>query len=111
MAKDMVKIMNEFLHGPVWVYGAGEGASTEVYPLVLDDPIIRQLNEAVNEMYSGYFEFDSHDVACWFDEEQQKADKHKMLDLLGKLNARLAEINDGSFEVIDTETPYYESLP
>ena len=79
-------------------------------PLVLDDQVVLSLNERINEMYSGYFEFDSHGQACWFDEDRMRADKDVMLDLLGRLNARLAEINDGSFEVIDTETPFYESL-
>ena len=110
MTMDRVKIMNEIWHGPVWVYEEGEGASTEVYPLVLDDQVVLSLNERINEMYSGYFEFDSHGQACWFDEDRMRADKDVMLDLLGRLNARLAEINDGSFEVIDTETPFYESL-
>ena len=111
MIKAQIRIMNELIHGPLWVYDPEDLIVTDYYPLVTEDPIVQEINEAINEMYSGYFEFDSHDVACWFDEEQQKADKHKMLELLGKLNARLAEINDGSFEVIDTETPYYESLP
>lgn len=33
-----------------------------------------------------------------------------MLELLGKLNARIAELNDGSFVVGDQETPRVEAL-
>lgn len=33
-----------------------------------------------------------------------------MLELLGKLNARIAELNDGSFIVGDQETPRVEAL-
>lgn len=33
-----------------------------------------------------------------------------MLELLGKLNARIAELNDGSFVVDDQETPRGEAL-
>lgn len=55
-------------------------------------------------------EFDSHDLPCWFNEEKEKADKPRMLELLGKLNARIAELNDGSFVVDDRETPRVEAL-
>ena len=33
-----------------------------------------------------------------------------MLELLGRLNARIAELNDGSFVVDDQETPRIEAL-
>lgn len=57
-----------------------------------------------------YYEFDSHGEACWFNKEQQKKDKPKMLQLLSKLKKRLNEINDGSFEIEDLITPEYEDL-
>lgn len=40
---------------------------------------------------------------------REKADKPRMLELLGKLNARIAELNDGSFVVDDQETPHVEA--
>lgn len=61
-------------------------------------------------MYSSYDEFNSHDGACWFNKEQQKEDKPKMLELLGKLKSRLNELNDGTFEIMDLITPEYEKL-
>ena len=59
---------------------------------------------------SSCYEFDSHDLLCWFNEEKEKADKPRMLELLGKLNARIAELNDGSFVVDDQETSRVEAL-
>ena len=40
----------------------------------------------------------------FFDKNQEKKDKYKMLDLLGKLMKRIEEVNDGSFEIDDRET-------
>lgn len=40
---------------------------------------------------------------------REKTDKPRMLELLGKLNARIAELNDGSFVVDDQETPRVEA--
>ena len=68
------------------------------------------LNHEIGELFDSYYEFDSHDLARWFNEEQEKADKPRMLELLGKLNARIAELNDGSFVVGDQETPRVEAL-
>lgn len=46
----------------------------------------------------------------FFDKEQEKKDKYKMLDLLGKLMKRLYEVNDGSFEIDDRETERVKNL-
>ena len=68
------------------------------------------LNRRNEELFDSYYEFDSHDQPCWFNEEKEKADKSRMLELLGKLNARIAESNDGSFVVDDWETSRVEAL-
>lgn len=46
----------------------------------------------------------------YFDKEQEKKDKYKMLDLLGKLMKRLDEVNDGSLEIDDRETESVKNL-
>ncbi len=100
-----VKLENEFLCGAIWVLGE-DGITTEgKLPLVEDDPVVLELNKEIAEMYDSYFEFDSHDQGCWFNEAQRKADREKMLSLLARLRVRLEEINDGSLVVVDYETP------
>ena len=106
-----VKIMNEFLHGPIWILGAdGITVGEHSLTLVEDDDRVSELNEQIGLLFDSYYEFDSHDQACWFNEEQQRADRDKMLGLLAQLHQRLDELNDGSFVVEDRETPFYESL-
>ncbi len=103
-------IMLDFLAGPLWKDMFINGESCTGIPVVDNDEGLQALNEQICELYSSYYEFDSHDMPCWFNEEQEKADKSRMLELLGKLNARLAEINDDSFVVDDRETPRVEAL-
>lgn len=55
--------------------------------VVDNDVALQVLDDQICELYSSYYELDSHDQACWFNEEQEKADKSLMLELLGKLNA------------------------
>lgn len=106
----MVKVMLDYLQGPIWKSDVETGRPNTGIAVVDNDEKLRKINLEISELFSSYYEFDSHDQACWFNEEQEKADKQKMLDLLGKLNARLKEINDGSFEVEDVETPRVQAL-
>ena len=101
--------MNEYLHGPIWVYNS-DGVPVWRYPLINDDPILSELNNQAMELFSGFYEFDSHDQACWFNHEQEKANKETMLVLIQRILARLDEINDGTFVVEDYETSRLNSL-
>lgn len=98
-----VRIMNEYLHGPIWVYSP-QGIAVWKYPKIHDDEVLRKLNEQAMEMFSGYYEFDSHDEPCWFNHEKEKEEKDSMLCIIGKILSRLDEMNDGSFVVEDLET-------
>ena len=107
-----VKLELDYLSSPIF----GEYYSIEKHCvitkiLVIDeDKILQDIANEIKMLYSSYYEFDSHDQACWFNKEQQIKDKPKMLELLAKLKARLNEINDGSFEIEDLITPEYENL-
>lgn len=106
-----VRIMNEFLHGPVWVLDEeGISAAEGSLPLVEDDANVRALNQEAGSLFDSYYEFDSHGEACWFNEDKQREDSSRMLALVSGLNARLAEISDGSFTVEDLETPFLSRL-
>ena len=106
--KYKVKLMTEFIHGPVWIYD--EKGLMDSLDLVEEDAIVKKLDLEMADLYTSYYEFDSHNEACWFNKEEQIKDKPKMLELLTKLKARLDEINDGSFEIEDLITPEYENL-
>lgn len=105
-----LKISLDFLAGPLWKGELIDGETLTDIPVIDNDAALQVLNDQICELYSSYYEFDSHDQACWFNEEQEKADKPLMLELLGKLNARIAELNDGSFVVDGQETPRVEAL-
>ena len=104
-----VKIMNDFLRGSVWVYNS-DGIALYKYPPIDDDSVISALNSEAMEMFAGYYEFDAHDVPCWFDHDKEKRERNRMLDLIERIIARLNEINDGSFVVEDYETERLQGL-
>lgn len=105
-----LKISLDFLAGPLRKDESIDGETRTGIPAIDNDAALQTLDDQICELYDSYYEFDSHDQACWFNEEQEKADKPLMLEPLGKLNARIAELNDGSFVVDDRETPRVEAL-
>ena len=103
-----VKLMNEFMHGVLWVYNE-KGIPTP-YDLIDNDKTLQAIDEQIEDLYDSYYEFDSHDAPCWFNDEKEKEYKQEMLILIAKLKARLSEINDGSFAVEDCITDYLVKL-
>ena len=110
MSKEIVKIKLDFNQGPIWISDVETGQPMTGIDIIDNDEKLRKINYEISTLYSSYYEFDSHDQACWFNEEQEKKDKEKMISLLKQLIDRLNEINDGSFVVEDYETERLEKL-
>ena len=87
--KEIIKIRLDYLQGPIWISDVETGQPITGVDVVDNDEIIRQLNYEIACLYNSYYEFDSHDLPCWFNEKQEKKDKGKMLFLLEQLNERL----------------------
>ncbi|MDD5933592.1 MAG: RNA helicase [bacterium] len=110
MGKEIVRIQLDFLQGPIWISDVETGQPMTGIDIIDNDEKLRKINYEISTLYSSYYEFDSHEQACWFNEEQEKKDKSKMLSLLKQLHDRLNELNDGSFIVEDYETERLEKL-
>ena len=110
MSKEIVKIQLDFNQGPIWISDVETGQPMTGIDIIDNDEELRKINFEISTLYSSYYEFDSHNQACWFNEEQEKKDKEKMLSLLKQLVDRLNELNDGSFIVEDLETERLNSL-
>ena len=104
-----IKIMNEFMHGPIWTYNS-DGDIIDTIKTIQDSDEVKNISDQIETMYNEYFEFNVNDAACIFDEEHEKKDKQIMIELIEKLKLELSKINDGSFIVIDEESPRLNSL-
>ncbi len=103
-----VRIINEFIHSPIWIYG--KDSIVDEPPIIANDEVLQNLCNKVENMFSSYYEFNSHDVPCWFNYDKEKAEKGKMLDLINRIKKRLNEINDGGFTIEDFETERLKNL-
>ena len=99
--KQIITIKLDYLQGPIWISDMETGEPLTGINLIDDDVILCDLNHKVAQLYNSYYEFDSHNQACWFNAEKEAAERRVMLDLISQLLARLEEVNDGSFEVRD----------
>lgn len=104
-----VKIMNEYLHSPIWIYDE-EDWIVEGATLFDNDKEIHALSEKIERLYSSYFHFGSDKGSVWFDDSQEKEDSKIMLELIGQLKVRLDELNDGTYTVLDVETNRLQNL-
>ncbi len=112
MKLERIKIQLDYLSGPIWPnYVEMEPFRKITGVKIVDDDIqLCELNQQASDLYSSYYEFDSHGEACWFNHEKEKAEKEIMLKLISEIVARLNEINDGSFIVEDLESERIRSL-
>ncbi len=76
-------------NGPIWMNGPGTGFPDTGIEVVDNDERVRKLNYEIGYMYDNYYESDSHDMPIWFNFEQEKKDKEKVLSLLKQSIDRL----------------------
>ena len=105
-----VKIMFDYLQGPIWTSDVETGTPQTGIAVIDENEEIRQLNFKIQDLFDGYYEFNSHDQPCWFNKEQEKADKEKMLAMITELINLLNKVNDGSFVIDDQETKRIKAL-
>lgn len=105
-----IKIQLGFLQGPIWTSDPETGRPETGIEVVDNDEQLRAINYEIQDLFDSYYEFDSHGQPFWFNERRERADKETMLSMIGKLIARLEEINDGSFDIEDLETPRLRTL-
>lgn len=107
-----LRIMLDYLAGPIWqeYFDPVTGKDSTRIPVVDNDEELWKINDEIQELFCSYYYFDYKGQACWFDFEQERADKEKMLELMKKLRDRLDEINDGSFTIDDRETARVQAL-
>ena len=100
-----IKLMNEYLHGPIWVYDE-EGFIRRKYPLIDNDDELRQLNEQARNLYDSFYSFNEDDSACVFDEDVFDEDGYKvayeeMIGIIKQIVQKLQSINNNDFVIED----------
>ena len=80
-------IMLDFISGPLWkdIFDTKKKELVTGIDIVDHDEYIQNLNDEISDLYSSYYKIDCNDEPVYFDKEQEKNDKYKMLDLLENL--------------------------
>lgn len=107
--QNTVKLMLDYMQGPIWISDAETGFPITGIDVVDTDEKLAKLNMECCSLFSECYEFDSHGQACYFNEETKAQNKERILSLLNMIKVRLTEINDGSFLVEDMESGRWEN--
>ena len=109
---NIIKIKNEFMHSPLWYCDENgiEWDNEKEFIDFISDSELQSIAKKIEELFNRYYEFESHNQPCWFNEEKEKKDKQQMLALLNQLKDKLNELNDGLVDIEDLETPRVEKL-
>ena len=106
-----VRILLDYLDGPIWpgYYNEKTDTKSTGVDIVDKDDKLKVIAQKISDMFDSYYIIDEKEGVS-FNYEQERKDRDKMLSLLAELNKRLEEINDGSFIVVDEETPRVKKL-
>lgn len=107
-----IKIQLDFNNGPIWgnYYNEELHRTMTGVDSIDDNDEIQELNKKIQDKYSSYYEFNTHDQACWFNEDKQREEKEEMLELITNLIDKIDSVNDGSFEILDLESDRISKL-
>lgn len=105
-----IRLLLDYDEGPIWPnkYNPLTFEKSSGIKMIDEDPIIDKISKKMSEMYDEYYQFNTNDSSCDFNEDKFMNEKNVMLELLQKLIDRLNEINDGSYIVIDEISKMYE---
>ncbi|GET14726.1 hypothetical protein SN4111_09880 [Ligilactobacillus agilis] len=101
-----IKLMFEFMHGPIWPSDPFTGQPMTDIKLVDNDPDLKSWNTRCSELWDECYEFNSHEQACYFNKVTLANHKQELVDLLVNIKQRLAELNHGEFILEDQVTDY-----
>lgn len=96
--KIKIVFMRDFGQGLIWVkedFGYLEEHD------ILEDSTVKNINWLTNYFYSCYFEFNTHNRACWIDEDRLSNDKKIWKHFLNLSKIRITELNKKDYDIVD----------
>ena len=107
-----VKLIFDFGEGPIWNEYFDEKSlkTTTGIDEIDNNKDIQKLNQELQDIYSSYYEQDSHDMPMWFNKEKQIKDKEEVLKKLSLLKEMIYSATNHQVEIEDEASKEYEEL-
>lgn len=106
----IVEIGWDYTEDIIWLLDDNEKLIDDEFSLIEKDKILLEIQNKINDLYSTFYEFESHNEYVWWDKAKMKENKQIMLNLLEQLNNRLNEINNETFIIKDNLTDYWKNI-
>ena len=102
----------DYMSGPIIkdTFDIQSGELCTGIALIDEDGYLNALNEEIQEVYTGLYQFDEKEQAVSFDDVAAKNAKEWLLSKINELSGYLESINDGSFNIEDRVTVYLKQL-
>lgn len=99
-----IKLMFEYMHGPIWDSDPFTGQPTTGIKAIDDDPDLKAWNNRCSVLWDECYEFDSHGQACYFNKETLASNQQELINLLAQIKQRLTKLNYDDFILEDQAT-------
>lgn len=104
--KKEVKIQFDYGNGPLWKdkFNVKTGEWATGVPCIDNDKTLQALNDEAQKMFESLYSFNNKDGECQFNNDRFTQIKAQLLSIAQTIIDRLADINDGTFVVVDKAT-------
>lgn len=101
-----IRIKYDFSHGPIWkdVLDLNTGKWSTGISVIDNDMALSVLDEKAEKEYTSLYSFDN-DGVLHFNDKMYKQKKNNLLSLIQTIILRINALNDGTYVVVDEETP------
>lgn len=106
-----IKIKLDYSHGPIWKekFDVITGEWSTGIDIIDNDAELQILNKEAERIYTSLYVIDDNNK-CTFQAELFEAQKGVLLSIIQTIIARLNELNNGAYIVIDEETKNLQRL-
>lgn len=104
-----IKIFSEWMANPLHAFDPETSMYEDLPQVVGRDPELNKLTQEYQTLFESFSDYTEYDLPR-LDQAKERRHKEQLLDLLKKINQRLDFLNDGSYRVVDMETPEINRL-
>lgn len=106
-----IKIKLDYSHGPIWKekFDVTTGEWSTGIDIIDNDAALQILNNEAERIYTSLYVIDDNNK-CTFRSDLFEAQKSVLLSIIQTIIARLNELNNGAYIVIDEETKNLQRL-
>lgn len=99
-----IKIFSEWMANPLHAFDPSTSMYEDLPQILARDEELKGLTDKYKSLFESFSDYTEYDLPR-LNITEEKRHKEELLELLEKINERLKYLNDGTYRVVDVETP------